>query len=159
MFKYYELIDLERLQDRCLRLGFPAAMAKLAVRAYRAPRFLSLGGCLDGPWYAFSGIIAGCSLATTLIRVNSVESLDLVRLRQGAQLALYIDDSGLSAVGTFSFVVDAITEGAPQLHDAIVDGIGAQVAADKSSLICSSAKLGRAIQAKLGVELTGPITS
>eukprot|EP00959_Pyramimonas_sp_CCMP1952_P242217 5062923-Pyramimonas_sp.AAC.1 len=71
-------------------------MARLAIRAYRAPRFLSLGGCLDGPWFVFSGIVAGCSLATTLIRVNSIEALDLIVLRPCCDLALYIDDSGLS---------------------------------------------------------------
>eukprot|EP00959_Pyramimonas_sp_CCMP1952_P191151 3997079-Pyramimonas_sp.AAC.1 len=40
--------------------------------AYRAPRHLSLDGNLSAALYAIRGFVAGCSFATTLIRVNSI---------------------------------------------------------------------------------------
>eukprot|EP00959_Pyramimonas_sp_CCMP1952_P309306 6473096-Pyramimonas_sp.AAC.1 len=98
--KFYENINLERLEDRCRRLGFPMVIARLSIFAYKVGRFLSLGGWLEGPYFCVNGIIADCSMATTLIRVYCMEGYDSIPLAPSASLDVYIDDQGLSSTGS-----------------------------------------------------------
>ncbi len=80
MTKFYESFDLHRLKACAGRLGFPVAITLLATRAYHSPRYVTLGGFSDGPWHARKGVIAGCSLATSFVKVYSMESYDKLPL-------------------------------------------------------------------------------
>eukprot|EP00959_Pyramimonas_sp_CCMP1952_P136755 2861765-Pyramimonas_sp.AAC.1 len=57
--KFYENIDLAKLEDRCKRLGFPSAIMGLSIYVHRCGRLLSLGGWLEGPYFCVNGVIAG----------------------------------------------------------------------------------------------------
>eukprot|EP00959_Pyramimonas_sp_CCMP1952_P174599 3648741-Pyramimonas_sp.AAC.1 len=61
-------------------LRFPRCLIRLAVTAYRGPRFVSLSSLVDGPRYATLGVIAGCSIATTGVRIFVIPALDMLAL-------------------------------------------------------------------------------
>ena len=71
--KYYEHIDLRFLWEKCKQHNFPLCIARLAIQAYSCARFLTLGGVVDGPHWVCRGIVAGCTFATSLIRVFAMD--------------------------------------------------------------------------------------
>eukprot|EP00959_Pyramimonas_sp_CCMP1952_P234325 4896140-Pyramimonas_sp.AAC.1 len=72
----------------------------VCLAGYRSARFMVLCGVLAPPVFGDHGVIAGCSIATTMIRVFGLESFDSVVLGPSTTLDVYIGDSGLNAVGT-----------------------------------------------------------
>ena len=128
-----------------------------------------LAGISTQAIFATSGIIAGCSMATTLIRVHALDAFDTVprslfggdvdgeRLdgRDGSfrngfrSFDAYIDDTNLSAIATRRFVFDSILFMARVLFHAITHMIGGKVAMDKVALVCSCPKPGQDIENKL----------
>eukprot|EP00959_Pyramimonas_sp_CCMP1952_P317113 6637183-Pyramimonas_sp.AAC.1 len=78
MSKFYEHTSLESLEDRCRARGFPLVIARVCLYAYRCGRFMCLGGCVDGPYFARKGVVAGCSMATTFVRVFCMNGYDRI---------------------------------------------------------------------------------
>jgi hypothetical protein len=160
LYKYYETIDLKLLLWRCKQVNFPLAIARLAIAMYLQARFFVLNGFVDGPFWASGGIIAGCTFATTLIRVYSIASLDMLCIPPQVHFKLYIDDSGLSATGSRRYIVEHLPPVVRALVSILEEGIGAKVSQDvgKRSLIASSKALGRDLAQALG-GLAGPLVS
>eukprot|EP00959_Pyramimonas_sp_CCMP1952_P023802 499323-Pyramimonas_sp.AAC.1 len=52
-----------------------------------------------GPFFARRGVVAGCSMATTLVRAYILGAMSNLRLPRGVFLAQFIDDSGLDSTG------------------------------------------------------------
>eukprot|EP00959_Pyramimonas_sp_CCMP1952_P246076 5143230-Pyramimonas_sp.AAC.1 len=75
-------------------------IARVSYRAYRGARFISLGGLLHGPHFATHGVVAGCSIATSYVRVYIIPTVDPIRLPTQVSLDIHIDDYGLSSSGT-----------------------------------------------------------
>jgi hypothetical protein len=67
--KFYEALDHGLLLERAARHGFPMQIVRLAVAAYRGPRVIRMGSFIARELFADRGVIAGCSLATTLTKV------------------------------------------------------------------------------------------
>ena len=76
--KYYETLDLRQLEIRCIRLRFPLTATRVVMAAYSSARCMALDGLLATAVSALSGAIAGCSLITTMTRVNSIEASDAI---------------------------------------------------------------------------------
>ena len=157
--KYYESIDLGRLLQRCACHGFPMAVARLCFSAYSCARHIVLAGYMTSACYASHGIVAGCSFATTLIRVNSLAALDQIKWPICVTYALYIDDNAVHAIGSESEVIEGLVSASQQLVIAISDGIGATLADDKGALIASNKRVGLKIQRILGEALAGPLVA
>eukprot|EP00959_Pyramimonas_sp_CCMP1952_P248733 5199423-Pyramimonas_sp.AAC.1 len=60
-------------------------------------RFINIAGYIDGPYRAIRGVVAGCSMATTFVRIYYIRSFSSVPLYPSTSLDLYIDDIGLIA--------------------------------------------------------------
>eukprot|EP00959_Pyramimonas_sp_CCMP1952_P158554 3316179-Pyramimonas_sp.AAC.1 len=69
LYKFYELIDLEALASRCIEQDFPKVIAQLCINTYKAMRFINIAGYIDGPYRAIRGVITGCSMAATFVRI------------------------------------------------------------------------------------------
>ena len=67
----------------------------MALQAYRPCRFLTVGGIIEGPFWVINGVIAGCSMATTLIRVLAVGPMDaaMASIPPPVSFDIFIDDS------------------------------------------------------------------
>eukprot|EP00959_Pyramimonas_sp_CCMP1952_P012303 259824-Pyramimonas_sp.AAC.1 len=78
MTKFYEGISLERLELHCQRFQFPPVLHRLSIAAHRGARFMCMGNYVPGPFYAVRGVIAGCSFATSYVKVYCIESFDQI---------------------------------------------------------------------------------
>eukprot|EP00959_Pyramimonas_sp_CCMP1952_P402721 8439058-Pyramimonas_sp.AAC.1 len=68
MLKYYEQIPLALLELRDQRLNFLPVLMAVCLAGYRPARFMVLCGVVAPPVFGDHGVIAGCSIATTMIR-------------------------------------------------------------------------------------------
>ena len=150
LYKFYERIPLDVLLARADMLNFPRCIIRLAVSAYRGPRFVSLSSLVDGPHFARFGVIAGCSMATTGVRIFLIPVLDTLRLPQQLYLSVYIDDYSLNAVGPERYVSSHIKESAAMLADLVRSELHSTISEDKASLISSCPKLGVALRKFFG---------
>ena len=97
MFKYYEEICLEALRLRGIRHNFPLALLNVCIAGYKAARFMSLASIVAGPHFASCGVIAGCSAATTLIRVHSLDAFDTIpRSLNGVDATVHLCEEEVS---------------------------------------------------------------
>jgi len=146
MFKYYELIDLEALELRAQRHNFPLGVLNICLAACRSARYMCLSGIISGPLRATHGVIAGCSMATTLIRVYALDAFDTVprsmSLRstelddsEFSSFDAYIDDTSLLAIGYRLFVLWSIVNMASLLLAGIRQLLGSKVAIDKVAFV------------------------
>ncbi|CAK0799561.1 unnamed protein product [Prorocentrum cordatum] len=78
---------------------FPVQLARLAVQGYRHGRFVSLGGVVVGPFHVTNGVVAGCGLATTMVRISAIPALDALQLPPGITLDVYITITVSAATG------------------------------------------------------------
>jgi hypothetical protein len=98
--KFYERIPLGQLIAAAKDLGFPAPMLRLALRIYKGARYIQYEKAYSSAVFAKNGIIAGCSLATTLVKVFMWRTLDAAwALHPGIKLKVYLDDILLQWVG------------------------------------------------------------
>jgi len=76
-------------------------------------------GIVVGGFFVECGVVAGCSLATSLIRVHAIPALDGLRLPPKVSLDVYIDDYGLSGSGTVRDVISILGDSAKGLQRAL----------------------------------------
>ncbi|CAK0911035.1 unnamed protein product, partial [Prorocentrum cordatum] len=146
LHKFYELVDLGLLQKRCDLLGFPAPISRLAITMYRGPRWISIGGMVQGPYFAQCGVVAGDSFATSFVRACIIPSIDLLAPSVRESLDVYIGDYGLQATGSERSVVSDILHGASQLHAVLTDDMKSIVSIEKASVVCSSQVVGSKVR-------------
>ncbi len=80
MESFYELMARDRLVTEAECLGFPGPVVRASLAAYAAPRLLSLRGRLSKETHPRVGIIAGCSLATTYVKIYYIRMYDALTL-------------------------------------------------------------------------------
>ena len=78
---FYESLDHEVLLDEARATGFPVFLLRAALALYGAARYVRCGPFLAEPRFASRGVVAGCSLATTLVKVYLLRRLDIFTLR------------------------------------------------------------------------------
>ncbi len=66
---FYEGLDRGRLVAEAVAVGFPIQLVRAALGAYSMAHMVTLQGRFAQELYPTRGIIAGCSLATTLVKV------------------------------------------------------------------------------------------
>ena len=66
---FYESLDRAALVQEARATGFPVSLLRAAFAFYSAARFIKFGPFSAGPSFASRGVVAGCSLATTLVKV------------------------------------------------------------------------------------------
>ncbi|CAK0865325.1 unnamed protein product [Prorocentrum cordatum] len=105
------------------------------------------------------GVVAGCSMATTVVRVYILGPMSNIRLPRGVFLAQFIDGSGLDSTGKAQDVLFGIKEGSRQLEHALVHECGCSISLSKAgqgNLVCSDGSVARELQFFFG-DRTGPL--
>eukprot|EP00959_Pyramimonas_sp_CCMP1952_P247799 5180164-Pyramimonas_sp.AAC.1 len=105
MAKFYEGICLSRLEYHCIKFNFPPAIFRLAISSYQSARPVCLAGYVSGPFYAMKGVIAGCSFATSFVKVYTFDAFADIEYPSNVSVDQYTGDSAVSAVGSVSEVV------------------------------------------------------
>ncbi|CAK0859320.1 unnamed protein product, partial [Prorocentrum cordatum] len=113
-------------------------------------RFVYLAGYVSGPFYAVKGVMAGCSFATSFVRVYTIEAFTNLVYPSNVSFDQHIDDSAVSAVGSVSEVPHGLKSASAQLFQAITHDCGCKTAVDKAALVSSSHAVTRAMRSFLG---------
>ena len=115
---YFQMIRHRRLLLRASSTGFPLPICRLAIRLYRAKRFLKLGCAVaENGIRPNRGVAPGCNFACTLIKVYCLEGMDaFVENNRDIDTDMYIDDLQLARVGCTEQVVQRLVEAADELH-------------------------------------------
>ncbi len=141
--KFYEHIEHDELLERAARLGFPEPLARLALAAYGGPRMIRLKDFVAEEVYADRGVVAGCSLATTLTKVYTLEAYDhLVEQCPEAQFDNYIDDNVISAEGGKDRVVEVLTRATNLLNDLVTGDLHCKISRRKTRIIAAHNDVG-----------------
>ncbi len=100
--------------------------------------------------HASRGVVAGCSLATTLIRVFTITPFDnFVRQVQDVVLDNYIDDNVLSTEGTEQQVIDRLGRATDILADIVDRELLCKFSLSKTKIVASTRRLGLQIQRRV----------
>ena len=113
----------------------PPQISALYIAAYRGPRFFSMSSIVTGPVFATTGVIAGCSMATTFVRVFIIPSLDLLSPSVSRSLDVYIDDYGLKFTAARSHIVGLAVEGARELRSLLTEDMQRKISLDKAAVV------------------------
>ncbi len=144
--KFYEHMDHDVLIERARSHGFPEVLVRMAVAAYGGPRMIRLRDFVATEVYADRGVVAGCPLATTLVKVYTLSAYDELLVRApSVWFDNYIDDNVLSAQGPPSSVVHDLVDAANILHELMTEDLGCRIARGKTRVVASSDEVGRRI--------------
>ncbi len=154
MEAFYELLSRDRLYSEADATGFPLAILRAALAAYAGPRMLTCAGRTARELYPVDGIVAGCSMATTLVKIYYLRPMDLfvASLPPSLHTDVHIDDVVISGEASAEALVDDISEARSRLLRMISEVLGGRVAQDKSSVIASSKAVARRIMDRIGLE-------
>ena len=96
--KAYENVKHSLLIQEAKRFGFPLRVLQLALMLYRVPRRVVLGGVATALVATEQTIVAGCTFATTLLKLTLMHAVDVVVTRHPqAHVAVVVDDITVSA--------------------------------------------------------------
>ncbi len=138
------------LADEVHAVGFPIAVARMAVEMYKAERRLLVDEAVSGPIFPTRGFMAGCSRALALIKVVMVRRMDVfVSRHPRVCLDLYVDDVEMQAVGTLR-IADTLASAVDDLEKVLCDELGFALAHDKAQVVASTQEIAEAIAAKTG---------
>ena len=149
--KFYEGMRLDLLEQRAAALGFPEQITSVCLTAYRGARFVTMASISTGPFYSINGVIAGCSMATTFVRIYVMPVFDTLDIPRSVMLDIYIDDYGMSSVDLEHIVRQDLKEAAVSVMQAIQQDMCCSVSEDKSAVVASNSRLGKDLSAFLGV--------
>eukprot|EP00973_Karenia_brevis_P046875 6504070-Karenia_brevis.AAC.1 len=90
------------------RTGFPIRVVRLCLVIYAGPRIVSVDGAVTNIFRLSTSIVAGCTFATTLLRVVLLECLDMgQRLYPAVSFYVYVDDIDIGAYGDEETVINS----------------------------------------------------
>ena len=97
LWKCYEMVVGDTLLQEASATEFPARLCIMAILCYQLPRALLVMGSFSALVEAFQGILAGCSLAPTLLRVILLRASRSTQLcYPRVKLRVLLDDAALS---------------------------------------------------------------
>ena len=122
---------------------------KLCIAAYLLPRTIGVDGVYTCLMLATRGIVAGSVTATIELRALLIEFLDdTSRLFPRAILSVYVDDTGVEAMGPPAAVVQTVV-GAAQHVTAALSAIGMEWSHTKNVVNASSSALASQVASAL----------
>eukprot|EP00959_Pyramimonas_sp_CCMP1952_P050453 1054282-Pyramimonas_sp.AAC.1 len=80
------------------------------------------------------GAIAGCSFATSFVKVYTTEAFTNIQYPNNISFDQYIDGSAVSAVGSVSDLAHGLKGASTQLFQAITHDCDCRIAVDKAAL-------------------------
>ena len=100
LWKCYELVLPLPLMQEAEATGFPLRILWMALASYRAPRRIQAFGSFCAPCVILHGNVAGCTHATTLLRVLLIRTVQCLTAQyRHVQLRAMADDISLQWIG------------------------------------------------------------
>ncbi len=152
MEAFYETVDRELLLHEARVLGFPTCLVRASLATYAAPRMITHGRYASREVHPRRGIVAGCSFATTLVKVFYLRRLDALsrEIPASVRIDAYIDDLALTAEGSKASVAADIVAAHGAMIRVLTRELHCGIARDKTAVVASHPDVGRRIAAELG---------
>ena len=131
-------------------MRFPTRVALLAIASHKATRYVSLGGFAGEGLLASCGLVAGCSLATTVVKVVALCPVDKAAHLIPHKAALDPFIGGWHAMGHRALVCSSIMLTCRLPRSIIAQILGRSVAEDKAAVVASDKELLEALRAAVG---------
>ncbi len=157
MASFYELMSRGRLMAEAEALGFPGPVLRASLAAYAAPRVLAMRGRISREVFPKVGVIAGCSLATTYVRIYYVRPYDTLALSvpPSIDFNVYIDDTVIMAEGEASVVAPELAKARAKFIEMVKEVLGGEIAVGKTGVVASSRSVAVSLKALCGIG--GPV--
>ena len=150
MSTFYDTIQLDRLQQEAIKLGYPPLLLELATQLYTGPKAISAEQEFTPFFRVDRGIPARCPQAPLLAK--AVLALALVPWKQEhpkIHLSSWVDDIGYDTYGNSPIqVATAAVEAYRDLHERLVQ-VGLKVNAKKTAFLATDKATDRALKAML----------
>ena len=157
---FYEMFRFSVVRERAVQVVFSAVLTKVALSAYQCARHLAYAGMIVEALFASNGIIAGCHMATTIVKVYTITPFDKVcSVCPTVDFDFYIDDLTGSRSGSAQVVENALGEAATVLRAAVEGELHASLAMHKAAVVASSGQLAAKLRAKMGQLGGSPVSS
>ncbi len=155
---FFETIDRDLLRERARQANFPLAILDLCLATYAGPRMLSMGGIIAKEVYPTRGIVAGCGMATTLVKLYCRDPFDtfVEKLPKDLHFDAHVDDLVISGEGAPSRLVEEMAEIEGHLHGMILHDLKGTVAEGKAAVVATSRELTKRLRQKIP-RITGPV--
>ncbi len=149
---FFETIDRQVLMREAAALGYPAPLLRAALAAYSSARMVTLHGRVAREVYPTVGVIAGCSLAMSLVKLFYLRAMDslVVRLPSSVVLDVHVDDLTLSAIGRPGCVAADLTAAREDLVSTL-SALGCAIAPDKTAVTATTRRLANDIARRAGI--------
>ena len=159
--KAFELVDHAKLLDAAKRRGYPLALLRMSLSAYRLSRTIGVDGCFSRTITATRGITAGSGFATSELRLLLLDVLEETHRSWGAsvRLTLYVDDLTISVKGATSFVKNRLAAVIDQVVCTFHHKLALQVSVAKSVVVVSRLKLAKAVARRSKAKVLKPAAS
>ena len=124
---------------------FPQALLRVGMGMFAGPRHLRTGSFGAQTLYARRGVMAGCSLCTTLAKLVTLSPMQEVLRRTRTSrgrlgLHLFVDDVCLATAGGAGEVVTRLRDATAALCQA-VQAMGCKLADSKTTVVASDSVL------------------
>ncbi len=158
MESFFETIDRALLLHRARTVGFPEPIVRLCLAAYAGPRMLVLDGALAREVHPSRGIIAGCGMATTMVKIYCITEFDklITRLPKSTHFDAHIDDLVITGEARPRQLIRDMTEAERALAGVIDEGLKGKVAEGKAGVVATSKEVAKQLKGNIPL-LTGPL--
>lgn len=138
--KAFELVDHQLLVDAARRSGYPLALLRLSLAAYRLHRTVGADGHYSRTVVAARGITAGSGFATSELRLLLMDVMEETRSAWGnsVRLTLYVDDLTISMKGAARSISARLAAEVDHIVDIFQKQLALQVSVTKSTVVASS---------------------
>ena len=149
LHKAYEHVPHEWLVKQAVKYSFNWKLVRFLIMLYSMLRMVLAGGVATGSVRATRTIVAGCSFATTLLRLALISTLDRAATAwPSVMFVVVVDDIQLQALGTNATLVANLVKSAVQMTKrGLTDECGLVVSEPKFQVL-ANCPLGQAAVAR-----------
>ena len=158
MDKYYERFNHGLMIARARRLGFPLAVARIAINTYRGRRVFSANNFVLRQAWARRSMGAGCVFATTWVKVYTFEpTSEWCERWPWLTIDTYLDDVVISDCCRARSAIGRLAPGVQDFVKLAMGELEAMVAPDKGGIVSSSERVAKGLRRKLGWKDVGEV--
>ena len=155
--KAFELVDHQLLLEAAKKRGYPLALLRLSLAAYRLERTVGIDGHYSRPVLAQRGITAGSGFATTELRMLLMDVMDATFEAHGraVSLTLYVDDLTIAVRGTARTVAKRLASAVDLVVNVFQNQLALKVSTTKSTVVASTLRLAARVARKSKAKILG----
>ena len=151
--QFYERKEHQILERNAFTFHFPLPVLRVSLAAYQMQRVLVLHGEVTPTGYPTRGVVAGCAIATYLVKLYCLPVLDkVVKLHPRVSLDIFIDDSHQSVQGTPREAERLIVAAGRTLTSEAQKNLRVRFAEKKTAVVSSHRKLALNVARRLGLQ-------